>query len=138
MMWWTQRVHLQFVYITLGFAFTLMLIQFVVSGQPSNPQTSQGRLDGLIELFGLASYPTYLFHGPIVMLVGSAILRWHLINDWRLTWVILTTTGIGTGLLLGNFAERPIMRWRTGYLKQLKTSGAMMSGPAYARGLELS
>ena len=32
--------------------------------------------------------------------------------------MILTSVGIGSGFLLGHFAERPIMAWRAGYLKR--------------------
>ena len=43
---------------------------------PVQPDGSRCRSTWL----GLSSYPTYLFHGPIIMLVGSAILRWGLIR----------------------------------------------------------
>jgi len=121
-MWYSRRIHLQVVYLALGAAFTLMLIRFVVVDCPTIVETDRGRSGALIRLMGLASYPTYLFHGPIVMLTGSAILKWHLVSDWRLTWFILTSVGIGSGVLLGYLAERPIMAWRAGYLKHLKQS----------------
>ena len=67
----------------------------------------RGRASTLIRLLGLASYPTYLFHGPIVMLTGSVILGWHLVSDWRLTWVILTGVGIGSGIFLATLPSGP-------------------------------
>ena len=121
-MWYSQGIHLQVVYLVLGVAFTLMLMRFVVTEPRWGKPTDRGRAGALIRLLGLASYPTYLFHGPIVMLTGSIILRWNLVSDWRLTWVILTGVGIGSGILLGHFAERPIMAWRAGYLKRLRQS----------------
>jgi len=121
-MWYSQGIHLQVVYLVLGVAFTLMLMRFVVTEPRRVKPTDRGRAGALIRLLGLASYPTYLFHGPIVMLTGSIILRWNLVSDWRLTWVILTSVGIGSGILLGHFAERPIMAWRAGYLKRLRQS----------------
>lgn len=117
-MWYSQSIHLQIVYLVLGAAFTLMLTRFVVTDPSGGKQTDPGSAGAIIHLLGLSSYPTYLFHGPIVMLAGSAILRWNLISDWRLTWMILTSVGIGSGILLGHFAERPIMAWRAGYLKR--------------------
>ena len=117
-MWYSQGIHLQVVYLVLGAAFTLMLMRFV-SGEPlGSKQTDQGPVGAMIHLLGLSSYPTYLFHGPIVMLTGSAILRWNLVSDWRLTWMMLTSAGIGSGIFLGYFAERPIMTWRAGYLRR--------------------
>jgi peptidoglycan/LPS O-acetylase OafA/YrhL len=115
-MWYLQSVHLQVVYLVLGAAFTLMLTRFVVTDRSGGEATDRGSLGAAIHLLGLSSYPTYLFHGPIVMLVGSTILRWNLVSDWRVTWLILTCVGIGSGILLGHFAERPIMAWRAGYL----------------------
>ena len=119
-MWYSQGVHLQVVYLVLGVAFTLMLMRFVVTEPRGSKSVDRGRASTLIRLLGLASYPTYLFHGPIVMLTGSVILGWHLVSDWRLTWVILTGVGIGSGIFLGHFAERPIMTWRAGYLNRLR------------------
>jgi peptidoglycan/LPS O-acetylase OafA/YrhL len=121
-MWYSQGIHLQVVYLVLGAAFTLMLLRFVVTEPRRVKPSDRGRAGALIRLLGLASYPTYLFHGPIVMLTGSIILRWNLVSDWRLTWVILTSVGIGSGILLGYFAEQPIMAWRAGYLKRLRQS----------------
>jgi len=126
-MWYSRRIHLQVVYLALGAAFTLMLIRFVVVDCPTIVEADRGRSGALIRLMGLASYPTYLFHGPIVMLTGSAILKWHLVSDWRLTWFILTSVGIGSGVLLGYLAERPIMAWRAGYLKRLKQSRRVLA-----------
>jgi peptidoglycan/LPS O-acetylase OafA/YrhL len=121
-MWYSQAVHLQVVYLVLGIAFTLMLMRFVVTELREVRRNDRGCAPALIRLLGLASYPTYLFHGPIVMLTGSLILRWNLISDWRLTWMILTGVGIGSGILLGYCAERPIMAWRAGYLNRLRRS----------------
>ena len=75
----------------------------------------------LVRMLGLASYPTYLFHGPLLLLVGSAILRWKLISDWRLTWLILVSVGISTGIALGYLAERPIMTWRAAFLSRFRS-----------------
>jgi peptidoglycan/LPS O-acetylase OafA/YrhL len=119
-LWYSQSVHLQVVYVALGMAFTLMLVRFVAVEPDAPCAPDRGRIGELVRALGLASYPTYLFHGPIVMLMGSAILRWHLISDWRVTWLVLCSVGIGSGILLGQLAERPLMAWRAGYLKRLK------------------
>jgi peptidoglycan/LPS O-acetylase OafA/YrhL len=119
-MWWSQRVHLQVVYLVLGAAFTLMLVQFVASEDFKRDDTVQRVPRALILTLGLASYPTYLFHGPILVALGAIIIRWQLVSDWRITWLILTTVGITTGVFLGYLAERPIMSWRARYLRQWK------------------
>ncbi len=56
------------------------------------------------------------------MLVGSAILRRKLVNDWRITWLILVLVGIFSGIALGYLVERPIMARRAAWLKSLKLS----------------
>ncbi len=96
-----------------GFAFTLMLIRFIASDHSGLPPLKPRWLEVSITWLGLSSYPTYLFHGPIIMLEGSAILRWGLISDWRATWAVLSVAGIAWGIALGLLAERPIMDWRS-------------------------
>jgi peptidoglycan/LPS O-acetylase OafA/YrhL len=118
-MWYSRRVHLQVVYVALGVAFTLMLAWFVIEDEPSTPERGRRRAPWLVEMLGLASYPMYLFHGPLLMLVGSGILRWKLIADWRVTWVLLVVVGVSSGIALGYLAERPIMRWRAAFLRRI-------------------
>jgi peptidoglycan/LPS O-acetylase OafA/YrhL len=131
-MWYSQRVHLQVVYLVLGAAFTLMLIRFLAADPAAGAGmgAERGRWGGLIRLLGLSSYPTYLFHGPIVMLTGSVLMRWRLVDDWRITCAILAAVGISSGVVLGHVAERPLMTWRAGYLKRLRQShtGAARAG----------
>ncbi len=69
---------------------------------------------------GLASYPLYLFHGPLLMLAGSWIMRTNAITDWRITWALLSVLGLTSGVLLGWFLERPVMNWRSALLKRMK------------------
>jgi peptidoglycan/LPS O-acetylase OafA/YrhL len=121
-MWWSQGVHLQVVYLTLGGAFTLMLAQFVVNENPGQNGTLEQTPKPLIHVLGLASYPTYVFHGPILIFAGAVVMRWHLLRDWRVTWMVLSGVGIGSGLLLGYLVERPLMSWRARYLKRLRQS----------------
>jgi peptidoglycan/LPS O-acetylase OafA/YrhL len=121
-MWYSQKVHLQVVYLVLGAAFTLMLIRFLVTDRSAAAGAERGRWGAFIRLLGLSSYPTYLFHGPIVMLTGSALMKWHVVDDWRVTCAILAAVGIASGLVLGHVAERPVMAWRAGYLKRLRRS----------------
>jgi peptidoglycan/LPS O-acetylase OafA/YrhL len=121
-MWYTQRIHLQVVYVVLGVAFASMLVSFIVAEESSAPDGARRPVPRIVEIFGLASYPTYLFHGPLVMLVGSVMLRWRLLTDWRLTWLILFLFGVSSGIALGYLAERPIMRWRAGFLRRNPSS----------------
>jgi peptidoglycan/LPS O-acetylase OafA/YrhL len=123
-LWYSQRVHLQVVYLVLGAAFSLMLIRFLAADHHAGAKADRGRWGALIRLLGLSSYPTYLFHGPIVMLTGSAIMRWRLVDDWRITCAILAAVGISSGVVLGHVAERPLMAWRAGYLRRLMQSDA--------------
>jgi len=120
-LWLSQRVHLEFVYLGAGIAFTLLLVRLLVVDARCDPET--GREPDLFPaLLGLASYPTYLFHGPILLLVGSAIKNWSAASPWWLVWLVGTSVAISSGVILGYLAERPIMAWRAGYLKRLKQS----------------
>jgi peptidoglycan/LPS O-acetylase OafA/YrhL len=128
-LWYSQRVHLQVVYVVLGAAFALMLVHFVASDDASAPGDGSRRAAPRgVELLGLASYPTYVFHGPLLMLVGSAILRWGLLTDWRATWAALVLVGLSSGLALGYLAERPILRWRAGFLRRFGSSRSPSTG----------
>jgi peptidoglycan/LPS O-acetylase OafA/YrhL len=123
-MWCSQHVHLQVVYVVLAIAFTLMLIHIVSAEKDVAVRDERQRTSWLVTMLGLASYPTYLFHGPLLLLVGSAILRWRLVDDWRLTWLILVSVGISTGIALGYVAERPIMNWRAAFLSRFRAQRA--------------
>jgi peptidoglycan/LPS O-acetylase OafA/YrhL len=108
------------VYLLSGWAFTLMLLQFHEGATASpRPETAAWRR-GVIETFGLTSYPMYLFHAPLMMFAGSLMMRWGVVTDWRATWLLLVALGLGTGVLLGWFLERPIMNWRSSMLKRVK------------------
>jgi peptidoglycan/LPS O-acetylase OafA/YrhL len=126
-MWFSQHVHLQLVYVMLAMAFTMMLVQIVTADEKSALTDERSRTSPLPQLLGLASYPTYLFHGPLLMLVASLIMRSKLINDWRLTWFILVFVGISSGTALGYLIERPIMAWRASWLKSLKLARSATS-----------
>jgi peptidoglycan/LPS O-acetylase OafA/YrhL len=123
-LWCSQHVHLEYVYLSTGFAFTFMLVRFLGDdlrqGAPGEGLSVGQR--SVVTLLGLSSYPTYLFHGPILMLVGWANLRWNLNGDWRMIWAVATVVAVACGVALGYFAERPILAWRTGLLKRLKDS----------------
>ena len=85
----------------------------------------------IAESVGLTSYPMYLFHGPVMMLVGSWIMRTGVVTDWRLTWALLVAVGLTVGAAGAWLLERPVMGWRAGFLSQMKqdteTSGERTS-----------
>lgn len=120
-LWYARAIHLQILYLILGAAFTMMLARFAAVDPPGARMPDRGARSVLIRSLGLASYPTYLFHGPLLMWLASLLLRagWT-DHDWRLTWIALSFAGIASGLILGYVAERPLMTWRAGLLRQLK------------------
>ncbi|MDG3007596.1 acyltransferase family protein [Paludisphaera mucosa] len=122
-LWYSHAVHIQVLYLVLGAAFTMMLARFVALDRSDAPAPDRGRVGAAIRALGLASYPTYLFHGPFIMWLGSLMTRtgW-MSGDWRVTWIFLSVAGIGSGLILGFVAERPLMAWRAGMLKRLKAA----------------
>ncbi len=65
------------------------------------------------------------------MWLGSMMIRMDLVaDDWRVTWLVLSAAGIGSGLILGYVAERPLMAWRAGFLKRLKDEPAARPTPS--------
>ncbi len=107
----------------LGATFALVLLRFVAldqANQARNEIQSSRWLTSTAEFIGLASYPTYLFHGPILLLIASLIRQTVIIEDWRATWCLLVASGIGVGCGLGWVLERPIMRWRSDLLARWK------------------
>src|SRR5262249_16929223 len=71
-LWCSQRFHLEFVFASSGVAFTLMLIRFLAEDakRGGGPDDLTARERSFVTILGLSSYPTYLFHGPILMLAG--------------------------------------------------------------------
>jgi peptidoglycan/LPS O-acetylase OafA/YrhL len=110
----------QALFLVCGVAFGLMLLRFLSTAPEVSATEAKATPSAAIRVLGLASYPTYLFHGPLIMLLASAQLRWHIIADWRLTWLLLTLAGILFGTALGYLVERPMMAWRALLLRQLK------------------
>jgi peptidoglycan/LPS O-acetylase OafA/YrhL len=134
----TDRIGMECVWMGSGLAFTLMLIRFLGRDwERAGPDRAGGpspRSRRLITALGLASYPTYLFHGPILMLVGSTVIRWDLAVDWRWTWAVLTSAGIASGIVLGYLLEQPIMAWRATLLRRL---GSARARPITAGGVQV-
>jgi peptidoglycan/LPS O-acetylase OafA/YrhL len=116
----TQRMQLEFVLVGSGVAFTLMLAQFLIADERASDGTDGAPAThrSFIATLGLSSYPTYLFHGPILMLTSWVILRAKLNLDWRLTWAVATGVAIASGIALGHLAERPILAWRAALLRR--------------------
>ena len=129
-LWYTRSVHMQALYLVLGAAFTMMLTRFVATDASDAPPPDRGRLGAAIRTLGLASYPTYVFHGPLIVWLASVLSRSGWAADWRATWLILSAAGIGSGLVLGFAAERPLMAWRAGMLKRRKAADRTETEPA--------
>jgi peptidoglycan/LPS O-acetylase OafA/YrhL len=128
-LWSTERVPLQCIDLLCGLAFTMMLVRFLVADGPERrPRAEPNWLAAPAQVLGQSSYPTYLFHGPILILVGAAIRAWHLSLDWRLTWLVSSVVAIACGVALGFGAEKPIMAWRGALLNRMKVSHAEPRG----------
>src|SRR5262249_55214973 len=121
-------------YLFSGLGFTLMLLDFHRSPTIDPPPLAGPWRKRVVDTLGLASYPTYLFHGPILMLAGSLILRYRLVADWRITWALLFVLGTVSGTALGWLLERPVMSWRANLLRSLRARrGFHAPGAAPAR-----
>jgi peptidoglycan/LPS O-acetylase OafA/YrhL len=128
--WFFQCVHIQVLFLVLAAAFSLMLVRFLTIEDATSPSRDRRWITTTTEILGQSSYPTYLFHGPLLMLVASAILRWNLVDDWRITWTILFVVGVSSGVALGYLIEKPILEWRKSLLRRFDSprSSAVASG----------
>ena len=120
---WTSTPELV-IDLELGATFALLLLRFLAADRAEQAHPSAmptpSRLDAVARFVGLASYPTYLFHGPILLGEAALIRHFGLIADWRVTWCVLVVSGVGVGSALGWWLERPVMRWRAGLLARWK------------------
>ena len=111
----------------LGVTFAGLLLRLIARDQAvqarGGASTSAPWVTTVAEFVGLASYPTYLFHGPILLAWAAVIQESGLRVDWRLTWLVLVISGISAGCTLGWWLERPIMAWRAGLLARWKQGG---------------
>jgi peptidoglycan/LPS O-acetylase OafA/YrhL len=128
-MWYSQRVPQRTVYLTSGLAFTLMLVRFIVQDHDAGPAPKR-RPRPYTEAFGLASYPTYLFHGPILQALGATFDAAGLQAAWWLFWPLATLLSVGCGWGVGLLIERPFIAWRAGVLERLKTPTPAAREPA--------
>jgi peptidoglycan/LPS O-acetylase OafA/YrhL len=110
----------QGLYLISGAAFTLMLLGFLDAPEALTSGDVPRWRVRVVETLGLMSYPMYLFHGPLMVLVGSWIVRWRLTDDWRVTFVVLTVVGLAAGVALGWLVEKPLMTRRAAWLKRRK------------------
>jgi len=123
--WKTALMPPHGMYLFSGAAFSLMLLHLIATSPAEPAPAGAGRWRaGLVTTLGLASYPTYLFHGPILMLVGSWVMRWGGISDWRVTCLLLLAVGLALGPPLGWLLERPMMARRASWLRGLGARGS--------------
>ncbi|MDR3620375.1 MAG: acyltransferase [Paludisphaera borealis] len=122
-MWCSQRVHQEFVFLAAGGAFTLMLIHFIGQQRPA-PTEPRREPRRHTEFLGLTSYPTYLFHGPILLAFGAALQAAGVATPWWKIWPAATLFALACCAPMGVLLELPIMVWRAGLLKRLKSAPA--------------
>ena len=124
--WSAALLPLGAVFLLCGLAFALMLLRFHAeedgSTATANATATAGWLESGARFLGLSSYPMYLFHGPAILIVGSALLRYAPGLDWRVAWAVLVATGLLAGLVLGVLLEAPIMAWRGELLRRMKAA----------------
>jgi peptidoglycan/LPS O-acetylase OafA/YrhL len=126
--WKTFHLPPHGVYLISGWAFTLMLLDFLRSPSVEPPADAGRWRTGVVTTLGLSSYPMYLFHGPLLMLAGSWIMRTGVITDWRVTWAVLIALGLTSGAALGWLLEKPTMAWRAALLRGMKESSRPSRG----------
>lgn len=112
---------LQFSFLFSGLAFGLLLVRFLGDERSGGSKEESPWVEKRCQELGLSSYPMYLFHGPVILLVGALLTRFGLLVDWRLTWTIASLSGILFGVILGFVLERPFMAWRSALLRRWRS-----------------
>lgn len=114
------------VFVGCGPVFALMLVRFLDGSRDVDRKLREGSptVAALCRWMGLSSYPTYLFHGPILILIGTAINRWSLTENRGLIWLVSSVIAVACGVALGFLVEQPIMAWRAGILARRRGRGA--------------
>jgi peptidoglycan/LPS O-acetylase OafA/YrhL len=133
--WKTAHLPPHGLYLISGLAFTLMLLSFLAGSPMKTPDGVGPWRAGAVTTLGLSSYPMYLFHGPLLMLLGSWVVRSGAVSDWRATWALLVAAGLSSGLALGWLLERPVMRWRAALLRRWSEPGSRGAPGRPAAGL---
>jgi len=127
-LWYGQRTSQRVVYLTSGVAFTLMLVRFIIRENDAVPAPGRQPRE-FTQALGLASYPTYLLHGPVLQGVGAAFHAAGMRPAWQLYWPLATGLSIGLGWGVGLSIERPFLAWRAGLLARLKRTSQRPSEP---------
>ncbi|WP_337176021.1 acyltransferase [Paludisphaera sp.] len=130
----SQRIHQEFIYLGAGATFALMMLRFVDlelrRGGAGGVDPSPRRLPRLL---GLSSYPVYLFHGPILILLGTGVRALGWSPAWWVAWLAAATTTVALCFPLGTLLEAPLLAWRAGVLRRLKPARPAPT-PAAAQG----
>ena len=113
---------IQTAYLGGGVAFALLLARVVAAPGPEAGVVEPAWATRLVRFAGLSSYPTYLFHFTFMWLLAEAMDRWNLVGHWSTMMGVLVVSSIVLGGLLGWYLERPIMRWRSGFLARLEAT----------------
>lgn len=117
----SRRFHQEFIFLGAGGAFALMMIRFIdLDRRRRGPGAVAGPPRRLPELLGLASYPMYLFHGPILLSFGAGVRALGMSPPWWAAWALSVATAVLICLPMGPLLEAPILAWRAGVLRRLK------------------
>jgi peptidoglycan/LPS O-acetylase OafA/YrhL len=129
---------IQTAYLVGGVGFALLLARVVATPGPESGVVEPAWATRLVRFAGLSSYPTYLFHFTFMWLLAEAMDRWNLVGHWSTMMGVLVVSSLALGGLLGWYLERPIMRWRSGFLARLEaveSSTRLVSVPVAELGL---
>jgi peptidoglycan/LPS O-acetylase OafA/YrhL len=126
-MWCSQHVHQEFVFLCAGGSFTLKIVHFI--GQDAlerdrDPNAPRREPRRHAVFLGLTSYPTYLFHGPLLLAFGALLQESRIATPWWWVWPAASAFAIVGSAPLAFLVERPLMTWRAGFLKGLKAETA--------------
>lgn len=131
----SHRFHQEFIFVSAGITFALMMVRFIDLEQKRTDAAAGGRATRWFpEALGLASYPVYLFHGPILLMFGAAVKYLGASPTWWAAWFLSAATATALCMPMGGLLERPTLAWRAGVLRRLSAAPAKPARPATALG----
>jgi len=101
-------IHPQLRNLLLGIVFSAMILSFIKNSTLNSNFAKKCFQTDFCRAIGISSYPMYLLHGSIIVLVASNTE----FNNWINSWIFLSLVSCVVSYLAKDVLENPVMRWR--------------------------
>ncbi|MHC5740423.1 MAG: acyltransferase family protein [Nostoc sp.] len=109
-----RMLHPQLRNLSLWIVFSAMLLSFIHHSNPRSYFCRKTVLTNFCKELGISSYPIYLIHGSLIILLASNIV----FDSWLKAWLLFSLTSVICGWLAKDILEKPVMNWKSNVLRQ--------------------